>query len=94
MASSKSLAFLLRKYAVYLLLSINLTKWASFFVLACVSSNHFQIQLPWIKVKEEMTEEKGLDPSVADKIGNYVKHKGASQQLSCRIIYKTCRRRS
>lgn len=29
-----------------------------------------------------MTEEKGLDPSVADKIGDYVKHKGASQLLS------------
>jgi histidyl-tRNA synthetase len=27
-------------------------------------------------VKKEMTEEKGLDPAAADKIGEYVKHKG------------------
>lgn len=34
------------------------------------------IQLPWSEVKKEMTEEKGLDPAAADKIGEYVKHKG------------------
>jgi histidyl-tRNA synthetase len=28
-------------------------------------------------VKREMTEEKGLDPTSADKIGEYVKHRGA-----------------
>jgi histidyl-tRNA synthetase len=28
-------------------------------------------------VKKEMTEEKGLDPTAADRIGEYVKHKGA-----------------
>jgi hypothetical protein len=28
-------------------------------------------------VKKEMTQEKGLDPTVADKIGQYVKLKGA-----------------
>ncbi|KAK1232163.1 Cytoplasmic and mitochondrial histidine tRNA synthetase [Marasmius sp. AFHP31] len=33
-------------------------------------------KLPWSEVKKEMTEEKGLDPAVADKIGEYVKHKG------------------
>jgi len=33
-------------------------------------------KLPWADVKKEMTEEKGLDPAVADKIGEYVKHKG------------------
>ena len=33
-------------------------------------------QLPWAEVKKEMTQEKGLDPTVADKIGQYVKHKG------------------
>ena len=33
-------------------------------------------KLPWGEVKKEMTEEKGLDPAVADKIGEYVKHKG------------------
>lgn len=27
-------------------------------------------------MKKEMTDEKGLDPSVADKIGEYVKYKG------------------
>lgn len=34
-------------------------------------------KLPWEEVKKEMTEEKGLDASVADKIGEYVKLKGA-----------------
>jgi hypothetical protein len=34
-------------------------------------------QLPWVEVKKEMTGEKGLDPAIADKIGEYVKHKGA-----------------
>lgn len=33
-------------------------------------------KLPWVEVRKEMTEEKGLDPQVADKIGEYVKHKG------------------
>lgn len=33
-------------------------------------------KLPWSEVKNEMTEEKGLDPAVADRIGEYVKHKG------------------
>lgn len=32
--------------------------------------------MAWVDVKKEMTEEKGLDPAVADKIGEYVKHKG------------------
>lgn len=31
---------------------------------------------PWGEVKKEMVEEKGLDGSVADKIGDYVKLKG------------------
>lgn len=35
------------------------------------------MQLPWEEVKKEMTQEKGLDPTVADKIGQYVKLKGA-----------------
>jgi len=35
-------------------------------------------QLPWAEVRKEMTEEKGLDPMVADKIGDYVKLKGTS----------------
>ena len=32
--------------------------------------------MTWAEVKHEMTETKGLDPVVADKIGEYVKHKG------------------
>jgi histidyl-tRNA synthetase len=86
-ASSKSVAFLLRKYAVYPLLSINLTKWAPYLISAC-ASHRFPIQLPWDKVKEEMTEEKGLDPSIADKIGDYVKHKGVFHWLSGRTIHE------
>lgn len=31
---------------------------------------------PWLEVKKEMTDEKGLDPAVADRIGEYVKLKG------------------
>ncbi|KAF9078693.1 hypothetical protein BDP27DRAFT_1310025 [Rhodocollybia butyracea] len=38
-------------------------------------------KLPWVEVKKEMTEEKGLDPAVADKIGEYVKHKGGPELL-------------
>ncbi|KAJ7157316.1 hypothetical protein C8R46DRAFT_1004259 [Mycena filopes] len=38
-------------------------------------------KLPWSEVKKEMTEEKGLDPAVADKIGEYVKHKGGPSLL-------------
>jgi histidyl-tRNA synthetase len=33
-------------------------------------------QLPWPNVRKEMIDEKGLDPTTADKIGSYVKHKG------------------
>ncbi|KIJ54237.1 hypothetical protein M422DRAFT_58336 [Sphaerobolus stellatus SS14] len=36
---------------------------------------------PWVEVKKEMTEEKGLDPAVADKIGEYVKLKGGPELL-------------
>ena len=36
-------------------------------------------QLPWEEVKAEMVGEKGLDPSVADKIGEYVKLKGGME---------------
>ncbi|KAG1742647.1 uncharacterized protein EDB91DRAFT_1127251 [Suillus paluster] len=38
-------------------------------------------KLPWLEVKKEMTEEKGLSPDVADKIGEYVKHKGGPSLL-------------
>lgn len=36
-------------------------------------------QLPWEDVKTEMVGEKGLEPSVADKIGEYVKLKGGME---------------
>ncbi|EJD03557.1 histidyl-tRNA synthetase [Fomitiporia mediterranea MF3/22] len=36
---------------------------------------------PWSEVKKEMCEEKGLDPAVADKIGEYVKLKGGEELL-------------
>ncbi|KAF7288157.1 Histidyl-tRNA synthetase [Mycena chlorophos] len=38
-------------------------------------------KLPWSEVKKEMTAEKGLDEEVADKIGEYVKHKGGPALL-------------
>ncbi|EIM83606.1 histidine-tRNA ligase [Stereum hirsutum FP-91666 SS1] len=38
-------------------------------------------KLPWADVKKEMTEEKGLDPVCADKIGEYVKYKGGKDLL-------------
>ncbi|KAI6104533.1 hypothetical protein EDD16DRAFT_1637715 [Pisolithus croceorrhizus] len=38
-------------------------------------------KLPWSDVKKEMTEEKGLSSDVADKIGEYVKHKGGPALL-------------
>jgi len=34
--------------------------------------------MAWADVKKEMTEEKGLDGEVADRIGEYVKLKGES----------------
>lgn len=38
-------------------------------------------KLPWADVRKEMTEEKGLDGAVADKIGEYVKLKGSKDLL-------------
>ncbi|KAK7063623.1 mitochondrial histidine--tRNA ligase [Favolaschia claudopus] len=38
-------------------------------------------KLPWAEVKKEMTAEKGLDETVADKIGEYVKYKGREDLL-------------
>ena len=38
-------------------------------------------KLPWADVRKEMTEEKGLDGPVADKIGEYVKLKGRNDLL-------------
>ncbi|KZV74092.1 histidine-tRNA ligase [Peniophora sp. CONT] len=43
---------------------------------------------PWSEVKREMTEEKGLDAAVADKIGEYVKLKG-SRDLLDRLLADT-----
>ncbi|KAJ1670746.1 Cytoplasmic and mitochondrial histidine tRNA synthetase, partial [Spiromyces aspiralis] len=36
-------------------------------------------KLPWQDVYVEMTEEKGLDPEVASRIGEYVKHRGGAE---------------
>ncbi|KAI5786396.1 hypothetical protein DFH27DRAFT_575364 [Peziza echinospora] len=38
-------------------------------------------KLPWEDVRKEMTEEKGLDEAVADKIGEYVLKKGKQELL-------------
>jgi histidyl-tRNA synthetase len=38
-------------------------------------------KMPWEDVRKEMTEEKGLDPEVADKIGIYVQKKGGRDLL-------------
>ena len=38
-------------------------------------------KLPWAEVRTEMTEEKGLDAAVADKIGEYVQLKGKEDLL-------------
>ncbi|KAL5533884.1 hypothetical protein ACEPAG_344 [Sanghuangporus baumii] len=46
-------------------------------------------KLPWSEVKKEMSEEKGLDPVVADKIGEYVKHKGGEELLDSLLADST-----
>lgn len=38
-------------------------------------------KMPWVDVKREMTEEKGLLPAVADKIGEFVLLKGKNDDL-------------
>ncbi|EGG03722.1 uncharacterized protein MELLADRAFT_37940 [Melampsora larici-populina 98AG31] len=38
-------------------------------------------KMSWLDVKKEMTEEKGLDPVIADQIGEYVKLKGSEELL-------------
>ncbi|MBW0472471.1 hypothetical protein O181_012186 [Austropuccinia psidii MF-1] len=38
-------------------------------------------KLSWVDVKKEMTDEKGLNPEIADRIGEYVKLKGAEDLL-------------
>lgn len=39
-------------------------------------------KMPWVDVRKEMTEEKGLAPDVADKIGEYVVLKGQKDLLA------------
>lgn len=39
-------------------------------------------KMPWADVRKEMTEEKGLDPQIADRIGEYVKLKGSEDLLA------------
>lgn len=36
---------------------------------------------PWEEVRKEMVEEKGLDPNVADTIGEYVKLSGKEELI-------------
>ncbi|KAF7721045.1 Cytoplasmic and mitochondrial histidine tRNA synthetase [Apophysomyces ossiformis] len=38
-------------------------------------------KLPWEEVQREMTEQKGLEPAVADKIGAYIRLQGGQQSL-------------
>jgi histidyl-tRNA synthetase len=45
-------------------------------------------KLPWEEVKKEMTQEKGLDPTVADKIGQYVKLKGVGLEEAPKLLEK------
>ncbi|KAF5336133.1 hypothetical protein D9611_006310 [Ephemerocybe angulata] len=44
---------------------------------------------PWSEVKREMTEEKGLDPLVAEKIGEYVKLKGGEDLIQTLVADAT-----
>lgn len=39
------------------------------------------VQTPWKDVRSEMIDEKGLDPHVADAIGEYVQHRGGMELL-------------
>lgn len=40
---------------------------------------------PWEAVKREMTEEKGLSPEVADRIGCFVQHRGTPRELHSKV---------
>ncbi|KAK9454912.1 hypothetical protein V1511DRAFT_501316 [Dipodascopsis uninucleata] len=42
-------------------------------------------KLPWEEVRKEMTEEKGLAPEAADKIGEYVKLKGKGPEILAKL---------
>ncbi|KAI9679994.1 MAG: Cytoplasmic and mitochondrial histidine tRNA synthetase [Caeruleum heppii] len=46
-------------------------------------------KLPWSEVHREMTEEKHLSPSVADKIGTYVNQKGSTELLESLLANPT-----
>ncbi|KAG5634742.1 hypothetical protein H0H81_000937, partial [Sphagnurus paluster] len=50
-------------------------------ILTKLDVGDFTVKLPWVEVKKEMIDEKGLDPTIADKIGEYVKHKGGPELL-------------
>ena len=49
-------------------------------------------QAAWSEVRKEMTEEKGLDGAVADRIWEYVQHKGMQALLSLPHALTTRRR--
>lgn len=38
-------------------------------------------QVPWAEVRNEMTQEKGLDETIADKIGEYIKMSGSTELI-------------
>ena len=43
-------------------------------------------KLEWTEVKSEMVDEKGLDPLVADRIGEYVKHSSVGGEATLRML--------
>lgn len=45
---------------------------------------------PWEEVRREMTEEKGLEGRVADRIGTFVTYKGPPQALHAKVCVVWC----
>ena len=78
MVFSKFVVFLRTRSAQYRQRLTSLTRYVVYHSLIAFSE---PLQAAWAEVKKEMTEEKGLDPAVADKIGEYVKHKGGPSLL-------------
>ena len=76
MASSKSVVSPRIRFEQSPQLSINWTRFVTIDSDYSYKRVYASSQMPWVDVKKEMTDEKGLDSAVADKIGEYVKHKG------------------
>ena len=68
--------FLRRRFDLSHLLSISSTRYFIYTLTETSLLTSCFIKLPWVEVRKEMTEEKGLDPTSADRIGEYVKNKG------------------